>query len=513
MWALKWWPYALLHGLNPFVSHYVWAPTGVNLARSATIPTAALVMAPATALFGPVASYNVLSVASPVLAAFTAYLLCRRLVGRELPALAGGYLFGFGPFQFAQLLAHANISLVFLVPVMVYLAVRRADREISARVYIVALAVVLALQIGLSTETLATATGLGFVLLFAAYFLAAKPDRPRIGRLIIETLAAGLLAAAVTSPFLYYALIKGGSPHEWPRISDEYGLDLLNPFFPRRLTWLGGHDFRALSRTFESHNSTEGDGYLSVPIIAAFVWWIVTTRRRLLARLLLTAVAVSLLGALGSHLHVAGIQTVTLPFNWVRHLPVFRLITPSRIAMYIALAVAIGIAAWLAESTTSTRGAARWLVFALGAVMIFPNLGSGLWHQSPNNPAFFRGSTYRHYLTADANVLILPFGILDYSMLWQAETGFYFRMPEGYLGHFAPPQFERQQIVGELYNTNERVNPARLASFLAAYHVRDIVIDLTGGAGAPFTRALTKLDLYGVFVRGVLLYRIPATGL
>jgi hypothetical protein len=511
MWALKWWPHALLHGLNPFVSHYVWAPTGANLARSATIPSAAFVMAPATVLFGPVASYNVLSVASPVLAAFTTYLLCRRLVGRELPALAGGYLFGFGPFQFAQLLAHPNISLVFLVPLMVYLAVRRADRELSARVYIGALAVVLALQMGLSTETLATATGLGCVLLFAAYFLAAKPDRRHTGRLILETIAAGLLAAAVTSPFLYYAVIRGGSPHEWPRLSDQFGLDLLNPFFPRRFTWVGGHAFRAFTRTFERHSSTEGDGYLSVPIIGAFVWWSVATRRRLLARLLLTAVAVSSLAALGSHLHVAGIQTVTLPFDWVRHLPVFRLITPSRIAMYIALAVGIGIAAWLAESSSSTRRAARWLVFALGAVMIFPDLGSGLWHQSPNNPAFFRGSKYRHYLTADANVLILPFGSSGYSMLWQAETGFYFRMPEGYLGHFAPPPFEGQPIVGELYNATERINTARLSSFLTAYHVRDIVIDLTGGAQAPLTKALTRLNLRGVFVQGVLLYRVPAT--
>jgi hypothetical protein len=513
MWALKWWPYALLHGLNPFVSHYVWAPAGANLARSAMIPAAALVMAPATALFGLVASYNLLAVASPVLAAFTAYLLCRRLVGRELPALAGGYLFGFGPFQFAQLLVHANISLVFLVPVMVYLAVRRADREISAPVYIVALAAVLALQVGLSTEVLATAAGLGFVLLFAAYFLVSKPDRLRIGRLIIETLAAGLLAAAVTSPFLYYALIKGGSPHEFAGLSDEYGLDLLNPFFPG-LTWLGSHDFHALSGTFENNNLAEADGYLSVPIIAAFAWWIVKTRRRLLARLLLTAVAVSFLAALGSHLHVAGIQTVTLPFNWVRNLPVFRLITPSRIAMYVALAVAIGVAAWLAESTSSARGAARWLVFALGAVMIFPNIGSGLWHASPSNPAFFRGSTYHHYLTAGASVLILPFGLLDNSMLWQAETDFYFRMPEGYLGHFVPPQFEGQQIVDELHDANQGVNPARLASFLGAYHVRDIVIDESAaGEFLPFESELAKLHLDVVVVDGVLLYRIPATGL
>jgi len=117
MWALEWWPHALLHGLNPFVTHYLWAPTGANVARAATIPAAALVLSPITALFGPVVAYNVLSIASPILAAFTAYLLCRRIVARELPAFVGGLLFGFGAYQFTQLVGHPNLTLVFRVPV------------------------------------------------------------------------------------------------------------------------------------------------------------------------------------------------------------------------------------------------------------------------------------------------------------------------------------------------------------------------------------------------------------
>ncbi len=106
MWSMVWWPHAIGHGLNPFVTHYLWSPTGVDLAKGATIPTAAILMTPVTALFGPIFSYNVVSVASPALSAFTAYLLCRRLVGRELPAVAGGFLFGFSSYEAAQLLGH-----------------------------------------------------------------------------------------------------------------------------------------------------------------------------------------------------------------------------------------------------------------------------------------------------------------------------------------------------------------------------------------------------------------------
>jgi hypothetical protein len=515
MWGLGWWPYALVHGLNPLVSHYIWAPVGGNITRSSTVPTAAFVLWPVTALFGPVASYNVLTVASPVLAAFTTYLLCRRLVGRQLPALAAGYLFGFGASEFAQLAAHPNISLVFLIPVMIHVALRRVAGEISARLYVAAIAALLVAQLGLSSEMLATALPIGAVVVVGARFLGPRALRPRVDGLLRETLVGGLVALLLVSPYVYYALFKGGSPNEWP-LYDTYGLDLLNPFFPTQVTWLGSSTFHALSQTFNINNIVEADAYLSLPIIIGFCVWVVGARRRLLARLLLLAIATSLLLALGAHLHVAGAQTLELPFNWVKNLPVLRLLTPSRIAVYLTLAVAIGIAAWLAApaSLSLPRRAGRWLVFGLGAVMIFPNVGSGLWNGSPSNPSFFRAGTYRHYLHRGESIVAMPYGWNGDSMLWQAETGFYFRMPEGYLGHIAPPPFEGQQVVGELYSANKPVNPALLASFVKANHVGAFVLDASQVYSMlPFTAELNNLGLRGKRVGGVVLFQVPPSGL
>ncbi|MHB8491859.1 MAG: hypothetical protein ACYDA6_06570 [Solirubrobacteraceae bacterium] len=512
-WSLGWWPHALAHGLNPFFSTYVWTPAGANLARSATIPTASLALAPVTALFGLLVSYNVVSVASPVLAAFTAYLLCRRVTHRELPALAGGYLFGFGPYQFAQLTSHPNLSLVFLVPVIFYLALRRAERDIQARTYIVALAIVLALQVGLSTEVLSTTVAFGLLLLAAARLLAPHPYRGRIGSLLAETVAGGTLAALLTSPFLYYALFKGGLQHEVPYISDNYALDLLNPFVPTHTTWLGGSGLKALSAKFVEGNNAEADGYVSLAIVFAFVLFAVRSRRRFLARMLIIVVAVSFFAALGSHLHVAGEQSIPLPYDWLRNLPVVRLITPARIVMYGSLAMAVGVAAWLSErSARSLRGALRWLLLGVGAMMVFPNVSSGLWGNAPANPQFFRGTAYRNYLTEGETALVLPFAADTDSELWQAETGFYFRMPEGYLGHFAPPQFEGQLIVSELAG-NQGTNPTLLKEFLNAYHVRDIVVEATARAEAPYEAELERLGLHGVRVDGVLVYHVPPNGL
>jgi hypothetical protein len=515
MWALAWWPYALVHGLNPLVSHYVWSPGGANLAHSATIPTAAFAMSPVTALFGPFVSYNVLMIASPALAAFTAYLLCRRLVRRELPALAAGFLFGFGPYEFSQLVAHANISLIFLIPVFVHVALRRFDGEISRRAYIAAMAALFVAQLGLSSEMLATGVVIGAVVIIGAGFLAPASSRPAVSRLLLETACAGLLALLVASPFVYYALIKGGSPQEWP-LADAYGLDVLNPIFPTQVSWLGNETFRALSQTFNGANLAEADGYISLPIIIAFGIWAARTRRGLLARLLLLAIVASLLVALGAHIHVAGFQTLTMPFNWVKSWPVFRLLTPSRIVVYPVLAIAIGIAAWLAapEIISTRRKRGRWLVFGLGALMIFPNVASGLWGGSPSNPRFFRSGLYHKYVRRGENVIALPYGWWGNSMLWQAETNFYFRMPEGYLGHFAPAGFEGNPVVGELYDPSKPVNLGRLAQFVATHHVGAILIDASQLLSMQaFTTELADLGLHPVSAGGISVYRLPPGGL
>jgi len=505
MWALSWWPHAIAHGLNPFFTHHLWAPTGVNVAQGAMIPTAAIAMAPVTALAGPIVSYNVLTVASPALAAFTAYLLCRRLVGRELPALAGGYLFGFSAYMLAQLTGHLNLTLVFLIPVIVHVALRRVDREISRRRYVLVMAILLFLQAGLSTELLADSVGLGAVVLVSARVLAPAPERPCIDSLIAETVGAGLIAVALASPFLYYALFADSFPQGGYGLSDVNGLDVLNPLFPTYATWLGHHDFRALGLTYENGNISEADGYLGIPIVLAFLLWLLgDARRSTLGRLVAVAAGVSLVAALGSHLHVAGHATVALPFDWVRGLPVFNDIVPSRIALFTALAVSIGIAAWLAAA--SARPAARWLVVALGAVLIFPSLTSALYGTPPRNPRFFATAMYRDYLTRGETVLVLPFAANDVSMLWQAETGFYFRMPEGYVSGVVPPPFDAQPAVMRLV-ADLPPRPGALEAFIRSHDVSHVVVD--GALAGRWPKVLAQLGLHGRGAGGVLLY---ATG-
>ena len=95
IWAFAWWPHAILHGQNPFFSHAVWWPDGVNLTWTTMVPGLALLFSPLTLTVGPVAAYDVAAVLMPGLAAWTMFVLCRYLTGSVWPSLVGGYLFGF----------------------------------------------------------------------------------------------------------------------------------------------------------------------------------------------------------------------------------------------------------------------------------------------------------------------------------------------------------------------------------------------------------------------------------
>ena len=59
VWSFAWWLHALETWQNPFYSHAVYAPDGVNLVWRTTVPGLALLFTPLTALVGPAASFNV----------------------------------------------------------------------------------------------------------------------------------------------------------------------------------------------------------------------------------------------------------------------------------------------------------------------------------------------------------------------------------------------------------------------------------------------------------------------
>src|SRR5579864_4398541 len=195
LWSFAWVPHALLHGENPIYTHAIWAPTGMDLAWVASAPGLALVFAPLTLTAGPIVAYNVAAVLLPALAAWTAFLLCRRLTNGFWPSLVGGYLFGFSAFMLGHEEGHLHLTSAFLVPLVALVMLDFVRGRLNRVGLAARLGLLLAAQLLLSTEVFATVT----LALAVAVVLASalvRSARPRLLRLAAP-LAGGYALAAV----------------------------------------------------------------------------------------------------------------------------------------------------------------------------------------------------------------------------------------------------------------------------------------------------------------------------
>jgi len=77
VWWLEWWPHAIGSWTNPFDTHAIFAPTGINLTWTTSVPGLALAFTPLTVLFNPTISFNLAAVLIPAISAWTAYQIGR----------------------------------------------------------------------------------------------------------------------------------------------------------------------------------------------------------------------------------------------------------------------------------------------------------------------------------------------------------------------------------------------------------------------------------------------------
>jgi hypothetical protein len=527
MWALVWWPHALIHGLNPFVSHVVWTPEGGNVAAAALVPAAGLLLSPVTAAFGPIVAYNVLTLLGPVLSAWMAFRLCRYVTGRWGPSLLGGYIFGFSSYVLAHTLGHPNLILVFLVPAAVHLVLLWLDERVSTRRFGVLMTGLITLQVLLSTEVLVSMVAFGAVALALTYLLAPERRR-RIRELVPPVLGAGAVSAVLVSPYLYYALKGLGSNPSVNYVvtADRYSADPLNYVLPTPVTWIGHGLTDSLAAKFNSIDSvhgnyTEGAAYLGLPLLVIVVLFLFVHRRRTSAQVALAMLAVVFVASLGAHLHIAnpphepdGAYRPSIPLPWraVTHVPAVDHALPARFSMYVFLIAAIVVAQWL--SAPARRAWARWLVAGLAVVLLIPNQALPYWRGKLADPAFFTTQTYRDFLARDETTLVIPYGWNGNSMLWQAQTGMYFRMAGGYLSSEIPDGYWQDPLVEALLAPPDReaITPERFRVPLRDFLVRRRVgaIILAGDGSGAWRPVIESLGLRPQRTGGLVFYDVDS---
>lgn len=499
VWALRWWPQAITHGLNPLYSAQIGAPAGYNLAWVTSIPSLALLAWPVTVLAGPVVSFNLLVVAAVPASGWAAFVLCRRLTGRFWAALAGGAVYGFSAYELNHVGAgQLNLAFAVLPPLMLYLVLAWRDGAIGSRVFVVALAIALAIQFYLFIETFAELTVLVAVGLASGYWLAGDAQGlvARLGRRVG---AAYLLAGVLALPDLGYALTH--VPAGFDRDPSTSAVGLLQLIIPRR-----GQDFGIhwLTR-YAATPVPAADGYIGIPLLLLAVAAAIVTWSSRLTRFLVVMIAVSLLAAFGPVLEEIGPWHVTLPWSRLWYLPLARGSYPARFMLFVFLGLAVITALWLARP--GWRFWPRWLLAAAALAAIAANTPAlSIEGQSATGPAFITTGEYRHYVAPGATVLVLS-GRGNAGMLWQAETGFYFRIAEGFINRAITsdgvyPAAVTNLAQGTLTAAKERA----FRAYLRKAGVQTILVDR--GSAQRWPAILASLGLSDTEHEGVLVYRL-----
>jgi hypothetical protein len=272
MWYLVWWPYAILHWINPFITYAVWPSTGYNLTWATSIPAVAAAFAPVTLAFGPVVAYNAASVIAPALSAYAAFLLCKRLTNHAASSFIGGIIYGFSPYEFGEVFGgHLHLTFNFVPPLCVLLLVLLLRDDIRPAGFTIAFAFLLGCETLISTEVLATMTLFG-ALAFALACLTLSRWRRALVSAAPLICRAYLIASIVVSPFLYYVFIKGSPPREPILLVRQFSADLVSFVIPGPLMLLNKYGADGVN-LHSAGNLSETGCYLGIPLLAIAILW------------------------------------------------------------------------------------------------------------------------------------------------------------------------------------------------------------------------------------------------
>jgi hypothetical protein len=510
MWSMSWWPYAIVHGLDPLSTHVIWSGAhSFNVAANTTIPLPALLAWPVTAIWGPIVSFNLINLIAPVLDAYVAYRLCRHITRAPAASILAGYVFGFSSYWWGELEGHTHLVFTFAAPAVVWLVLVRLEEAISARRFTILLALVLTAQLLCGAEMAFTLSCMSGVTLIAALVFADSQTRGRLLGLLPLVLAAYVAMAVICSPYII-AVMRGPSVAIGRDL--QFPADALSFFVPSETSWIWGHTFVGVTSGFLGNNSENGT-YLGIPIVLIVLSYAFATWERRATRCLVAVLAVAVVWALGDSLHIDGHQTISLPFSWIDGITGFNQLLPVRIGDYVFLICAIVTALWLAVDGGARP--LRWAWALAGVALLLPNIhatapgaSAPLYYTSMNVPRFFSTALYRRYLAHGEVVWPIPYAQNGMSLAWQAETNMYFTLASG--AFYEPNEYTFDPLGGQMIDGAPKADAASLVKPFVARHRIGAIVLQPGSAAAAWAPVLQAAGLTATSVGGVLLYRPPA---
>ena len=489
IWSWRWWPYAISHGLNPLYSRQIGVPAGYGLAWTTSTPAVAVILSPVTLAFSPITSFNLRLVLGAPVSAWAAFLAARRLTSNFWAALIAGAVYGFSWYEVAETGAgHPNLSVIMLLPLMLYLALLWRDGELGSRTFTGLLAVAMAAEFYIYDETFAEMTVLAAAALLIGYAVARPADRPVIARLARLVGIAYLVAIVLASPYLIYALRH--VPASFTKVQPAFSLNLEQLVVPWPRIVL-----------------------LLIVLALAVLTWSSSRLTRLLVILFVLIIAL----AIGPSLMIGARQIGSVPWARLWYLPFVRSAEPLRLLIFANLVLAIIVAVWLAAPTKSKLLlVSRWILglAAVAAIIAFLPAGSRGYvipaqvraqaaRPADALPAFISTGLYRHYLRPDETVVVVS-DRGDAGMLFQADTNFYFRIGGGFVNR----SFSTATGLPAAVTALKHPTRATEQQFRAYVHQAGVGAILVEQAWAePWMRIFSRIGLHGTPVGGVIVYR------
>ena len=505
LWWLARWPRVLTLHSNPFYTHMIWAPVGQNIAWTTCIPGLAILLWPVTVTWGPVLSFNVASITAPALAATGMYLACQELQIPWRSALLGGWLFGFSSYEFAQLLGELNLAVIWALPFILWLFLRRLHNNIGRVPYIASTAILAAFQFCVSSEIFASAVVFSSIAISLALVPDSNTNTARnVRKILPEVIVSLFISVLILSPYLY-AMFSPTALYYQKRTgisTSDVMADPLNFFIPTPVLWLGTRIFGSIGNGLAAGMS-DIDAYLGIPFLGIIFLYFREFRQTSRGRYLLVTLATFALLSLGDRLRVHGqITPVMLPWIIFTHLPLIRKMLPGRFAAYVAMPASLIAASWCAHSAAASWK--KWGAVFLSVLFLLPNVEPMQIRGPVPEPPFFATGQYRHYIKRNEQIIVLPYGP---SMWLQAATHFYFRMVGGYVGGTEPLPFSGIPVDNALNGGPLPANyKSAFRSFLKKYRVGAIVV--YGREDSDLQAILGSLPLRGKTVGGVTLFNL-----
>lgn len=530
LWELAWVHHALEHGLNPFFSHAMFVPGGMNLGMNTATPLLGFVTTPLALFLGPVTILNLIAVVAMPISAAAAFFVLRKW-NVWLPAAAlGGLVYGFGPNTVGQNLdLHIYLTFIPIPPLIAATVVAILQRRAFSWRLGLLLGVLFSAQYLIMPEICAFIVVIGL----AAIALAAI-RRPALAREIAMPAASTALIAGLVSLVLLaypvWMLVAGPQhvptpPHPPNNPYDKN--DLLNFFVPgttQRISF----GMRSLGERVD-HLITGENSYIGIPVLLVVGYLAFRSRRDPRVQLSSALLLVCAVLTLGPHLVVDGHSTgIPLPFLILDHVPFFDSMIPPRMAFGVDASLAALLAFSLDDVRRDARASLkhaprlRWRTPTLRdgflAVSVLVVLAVTLLPQWPyaRTPAVTLPAQIRQAVPAgDPVALTYPYATYFHTepMVWQANDDFGFQLLGGYGFHPWPKSADPSGWIG-LDRPLEPVpmNPAGLQRFLAnqegvtlygprpplnssligvtratlsKYNVKVIIVDRSAGGSGP----------------------------